>query len=193
MLSAVIGHAKTVWKELTVQEDTMSISCRSAFTLVLTGRILASGGLAIAVILAAPTAAQAARPDTGTFSSTDTYVDAEVCASDGFSVDVTQVDAGRFQVFLDSDGNFVRALVHNDYTATISANGHTLLERDRWQTYFYPDGSSREVGATVHIQGPGIVQLDAGQIAFDPNGSVAYVHGPHPQALGQTFCSALVP
>ena len=28
---------------------------------------------------------------------------------------------------------------------------------------------------------------------FDENGDVAYVRGPHPQALGETFCPALVP
>jgi hypothetical protein len=77
--------------------------------------------------------------------------------------------------------------------AIISANGHTIYESDRWQEYFYPDGS-RAVGLTVHIKGPGgIVQLDAGQIVFNADGTVAYIRGPHPQFEGQTFCSALLP
>jgi hypothetical protein len=85
-------------------------------------------------------------------------------------------------------------LVHQTAFFTISANGHTINEADHWQTFFYPDGSSRQVGLTVHIQGPGgIVQLDAGQIAFNQDGSVAYIHGPHPQFEGQTFCFACCP
>jgi hypothetical protein len=38
-----------------------------------------------------------------------------------------------------------------------------------------------------------MVQLDAGQIGFNADGSVAYIHGPHPQFEGQTFCFALLP
>ncbi len=165
----------------------------SALKVAFTGRMLASGGLVIAAVVAAPSAAQATTPDHGSFSVTETFVDSEVCAPEGFDVNVTQTETGSYVVFFGADGDFLRAILHTNYTATISANGHTILERDRWQTFFYADGSSREVGLTVHIQGPGIVQLDAGQIGFNPDGSVAYLHGPHPQALGQTFCSALLP
>jgi hypothetical protein len=47
----------------------------------------------------------------------------------------------------------------------------------------------------VHIQGagPGLVQHDAGQILFNSDGTVAAIHGPHPQFEGQTFCFALLP
>jgi hypothetical protein len=59
---------------------------------------------------------------------------------------------------------------------------------------FYLDGTARRVGDTVHIQGPdGFVQHDAGQIVFNADGSVAAIHGPHPQFEGQTFCFALLP
>src|SRR6478609_9376074 len=38
---------------------------------------------------------------------------------------------------------------------------------------------------TVHITGPGgIVQLDAGRIEFNPDGTVASISGPHPQLQG---------
>ena len=91
------------------------------------------------------------------------------------------------------DGSFKQAIVHVPYVAIISANGHTIYESDMWQEYYYPDGF-REVGLTVHIKGPGgIVQLDAGQIVFNNDGTVAYMRGPHPQAQGQTFCFALLP
>jgi hypothetical protein len=169
-------------------------TCRiSAQRVAQTGRVLASGGLAIGAVVAGPSAAQAKTPDRGSFSVTETFIDAEVCAPNGFDVNVTQTETGFYEVFLGADGEFLRALVHMNYTATISANGHTILERDRWQTSFFADGSSTEVGLTVHVQGPGIVQLDAGQIGFNPDGTVAYLHGPHPQALGQTWCSALLP
>ena len=60
---------------------------------------------------------------------------------------------------------------------------------------FYADGSAPTVGDTVHIEGvgPGLVQHDAGQITFNPDGSIASIHGPHPQFEGQTFCFALLP
>jgi hypothetical protein len=161
--------------------------------MALLGRVVAVGCLAVAATVAAPSGAQAAAPNHGSFSNTETFVDTEVCAPEGFAVNVTQTESGFFTLFFDADGDFVRAVVHMNYDATISANGHTIVERDRWQTIFYADGSWREAGLTVHVQGPRIVQLDAGQIAFNPDGSVAYLHGPHPQFLGQTWCSALLP
>jgi hypothetical protein len=151
---------------------------------------LAVAGCAVAALVGA-VPAQAAVLDHGTFSSTEDYVDDEVCAPEGFSVSVHQVESGDFQVFLDAGGNFIKAIVHYSYVADITAHGITIHESDRWQTNFYPDGTSRDVGLTVHIKGPGgIVQQDAGGIGFDADGDVTYVHGPHPQALGETFCSA---
>ena len=150
---------------------------------------LAVAGCAVAALVGA-VPAQAAVPDHGTFSSTEDYVDADVCAPEGFSVSVHQVETGDYRVFLDAAGDFVSAVVHTSYVADITAHGITIHESDRWQTFFYPD-TSRDAGLTVHIKGPGgIVQQDAGQIGFNADGSVAYVHGPHPQALGETFCSA---
>jgi hypothetical protein len=99
-----------------------------------------------------------------------------------------------FRVFFDRSGEVARVSVHVDYRDVITANGHTIVERDKWMDVFYPDGTARTVGDTVHIQGPaGMVQHDAGQIVFNPDGSVAAIHGPHPQFEGQTFCFALLP
>jgi hypothetical protein len=156
---------------------------------ILGGGLAIAGCVVAALVGAAP--AQATAPDHGSFSSTDDFVDAEVCAPEGFAVSVHQAETGDFQVFLDAEGNFVKAIVHLSYVADITAHGITIHESDRWQSSFYPDGTSRDVGLTVHIKGPGgIVQQDAGGIGFNADGSVAYVHGPHPQALGETFCSA---
>ena len=156
---------------------------------LLTGGLAVAGCAVAALVGAVP--AQAAVPDHGTFSSIMDYVDDEVCAPEGFAVSVHEVETGNFQVFLDADGNFIKAIVHYSYVADITAHGITIHESDRWQSNFYPDGTSRDVGLTVHSKGPGgIVQQDAGGIGFTEDGSVTYVHGPHPQALGETFCSA---
>ncbi|WP_406831250.1 hypothetical protein ABEG17_00295 [Pedococcus sp. KACC 23699] len=157
-------------------------------------RAVAAVGLVAAGALSAQSAAQAVPPDQGSFSITETFTDTEVCASEGFAVDVTQTDAARFEVFRNADGSTSRVLAHWNYVAAISANGHLINERDRWQAFYYPDGSSVLVGSTVHISGPGgIVQHDAGRVEFNPDGSIAVIKGPHPQLLGQTFCSALLP
>ena len=167
----------------------MTRSTISSSHLVRSGALAAAGVAVAALVGAVP--AQAAVPDHGSFSATEDYVDDEVCAPEGFAVSVHEVETGNFQVFLDADGNFIKAIVHYSYVADITAHGITIHESDRWQSNFYPDGTSRDVGLTVHIKGPGgIVQQDAGGIGFTEDGSVTYVHGPHPQALGETFCSA---
>lgn len=155
--------------------------------------VIAALGAAAAVV--APATASASPPDHGTFSSHEVFVDSEVCAPEGFSVDVVEDEVARFRVFFDRTGAEAFVAVHVDYRAVISANGQTIVERDKWKDTFYADGTSRTVGDTVHIQGagPGLVQHDAGQIIFNADGSVAAIHGPHPQFEGQTFCFALLP
>jgi hypothetical protein len=150
-----------------------------------------------ALALALPGVAWATPPEHGTFDlGFNSFVDTEVCAAApwGFDVNATEHEYGRFTVFFDQDGNFVKAIVHLNYDATISANGITLVERDTWTATFYADGTSRDAGLTVHIQGPGgIVVRDAGQIAFNADGSVSFVRGPHEQLSGVSFCPALTP
>jgi len=140
--------------------------------------------------------ASATKPFRGTFDDTEVFVDPDVCAAApwGFDVNV-QHEYGFFDVFSDKNGNAVKVIAHVNYDATISANGKTILERDTWQTTFYPDGTSRQTGSTVHIKGPGgIVVKDAGQVVFNADGSIAYVHGPHEQLVDNvSFCPALVP
>lgn len=136
----------------------------------------------------------AASPERGSFDNGfNAFVDTEVCAAAPwqFDVNATEHEYGSFLVFLNADGSFDRAIVHWNYDATISANGTTIVERDRWTAFFASDGS-REVGLTVHIQGPGgIVVRDAGQIVWDANGDPLYLRGPHEQFSGVSFCPAL--
>jgi hypothetical protein len=140
--------------------------------------------------------ADAATPDRGYYDVTESFVDTQVCAATpwGFDVAVIQHEYGFYDVFTDKSGEVSYVLVHQNYDATISANGHTIIERDTWQLTAYPDGTVRESGLTVHIQGPGgIVNRDAGQVVFNPDGSVSYTRGPHEQLSGESFCPALAP
>ena len=152
--------------------------------------------LSLIALLLPGASVSAAVPDMGTFDNGfNSFVDTEVCAPApwGFDVNATEHEYGTFQVFFDEAGNFTKVLVHQNYDAWISANGKTIVERDTWTFIGTPD-SARNVGLTVQIKGvDGMVQHDAGVVAFNPDGSVAYIHGPHPQALGQTFCFALAP
>jgi hypothetical protein len=159
-------------------------------------RKLLTLALGVAAALVPFASTSAATPEMGTFDNGyESFVDTELCADApfGFDVNATQHEYGSFQVFFDRGGNVARVLVHLNYDAWISANGKTIVERDTW-TFIRTPESSRDVGLTVQIKGAdGMVQLDAGQVVYDEDGNVAYVRGPHPQALGETFCSALVP
>ena len=59
-----------------------------------------------------------------------------------------------------------------------------------------PDGVERLMAdgvLTFHVLGQGLVLRDAGYILINPDGSVAFVNGPHPFMAGDTaaFCTAL--
>jgi hypothetical protein len=166
---------------------------RRARTRLASSLVTAAAGTAALVMF--PGAAVASPPDTGSFSSHTVFQDTDVCAPEGFTVDVIQDENTNYRVFFDQAGEVAFVEVHVDYRAVISANDHTIVERDKWTDFYYADGTAKTVGDTVHIQGPGagLVQHDAGRIIFNPDGSVAGISGPHPQFEGQTFCFALLP
>jgi hypothetical protein len=69
------------------------------------------------------------------------------------------------------------------------------VERDKWWEGFRVDEAFRVVGLAVHIddQSPGLLQHDAGQRIFNPDGSVI-LHGLHQQFDANAVpCWALVP
>jgi hypothetical protein len=138
--------------------------------------------------------AAAIPPERGTFSFPDEGTDPAGTTCE-FPVHFSQLEYGSFRAYFDLDGNFVKVMLHINYDATISANGKTIFERDTFTRTIYADDTMRDTGVTVHIQGPGgIVQRDAGQIVYsDLDETVAYVHGPHPQLFGESFCEALTP
>jgi hypothetical protein len=147
--------------------------------------------LVLSLLLTAGPAA-AVPPERGSFSFSEEGVDpaGTTCA---FPVHFSQTEYGSFKVFFDQNGDFDRTVLHINYDATISANGHTLVERDTFTRTFNADGTMRDAGLTTHIQGPGgVVLRDAGLIVYsDTEETVAYVRGPHPQLSGESFCPAL--
>lgn len=148
---------------------------------------------AAALMLVGWTPASAAQPDRGYFSSPDSGVDPAGTTCE-FPVAFSQVESGFFDAYSDANGDFVRFVLHIKYDATISANGVTLVEHDSFTRTLYADGTMRDAGATVHIQGPegALLMRDAGQIVYsDFDETVDFVRGPHEQLFGASFCSAL--
>ena len=168
------------------------MSMRSKVRAHVRGLIIAVGVVSAVAIPAG--AGQAAPPGHTSFSFTDTFVDPDYCAAEGLTLTVSQEVNGHIQIFLNDDGSFRQAIVQQSVAFAISANGKTLHESDHWQTFVDADGTVREVGLFGHVQGDaGLVLRDAGQIVLNPDDTVAYIRGPHPQFLGQTFCTALLP
>jgi hypothetical protein len=161
-------------------------------TFTRTAAVLAGSLLGLTATGTASADTEAGRTIHGTFQDVNDFIDEEVCAPEGFSPVVHEVEEGHYSVLLDAQGNFVHGLLHITYTSDMSANGKSLHEVDHWTDMFHADGSMQRVGLTVHVMGPGgPVQLDAGRILFNPDGTVASISGPHPQFEGQTWCFAL--
>lgn len=154
------------------------------------GRSAAVAAGALILALVPVTAAQAAGPEQFKFTETESFTDTTTCSFPialNFQVNVV----GR--AFFDAQGNFQRAIIYENVVGTDSANGITLRESDHFVDFPNADGSVKEVGLPIHIQGGGIVIRDAGYILFNPDGSVAFTHGPHPFLEGDTaaYCAAL--
>ena len=98
--------------------------------------------------------------------------------------------------FVDAQGNIQRGIVETNIAATHSANGITLRESDHVVDFYNSTGYTKETGLPIHIQDGGVVIRDAGYLLFNPDGSVAVIHGPHPQLEGNpaaiaAYCAAL--
>ena len=145
---------------------------------------------AFLLMLLQVTAAHAAGPVQFRFTEPISMTDTTTC---GFPIALNfQVDVVG-QAFYDAQGNFQSAIIHQNGVGTDSANGITLRESDHFTDFVNADGSTKEVGLPIHIQGGGVVIRDAGYILFNPDGSVAFTHGPHPFLEGDTaaYCAAL--
>ena len=105
------------------------------------------------------------------------------------------LESGDFTVYF-KDGVRTKAIVHMSFEATLTANGTTLVESDRWNTTFYGEASEQgevDEGSLVHIQGPGRLLIhEAGKIVSIPTGTFSYEKGRHPDVVG-AICAALRP
>ena len=136
------------------------------------------------------TAAQAATPVHFSFTNSIFIIDNTSCT---FPITISGQASIKGTAFFDAQGNFQNAIIHTDGTSTDSANGITLTENDHFEDFINSAGYDKETGTPIHIQDGGLVIRDAGYILFNPDGSVAFIHGPHPQLEGDTaaLCAAL--
>jgi hypothetical protein len=150
-----------------------------------------AASLVLALSLAGGAAASGA-PIRGSFDDGYiSFVDTEVCAAApwGFDVNATEHEYGFYEVWFDANDNVVRAIVHLNYDAWISANGNTIVERDTWTLFIDADGTAR--GPDGPYSGPGGSSVrDAGEIVRDADGSLRYVRGPHEQLFSELLPGA---
>jgi hypothetical protein len=111
-------------------------------------------------------------------------IDEGASAACGFPVLVAVSGVLTIQVLYDA-GNPIRAQVHGNIDGTLSANGITLREIERGQTFYDPtDGSQTLVGLIFRVFLPhgGTVIADVGRLVFDAEGNVTSEAGPPPGA-----------
>jgi hypothetical protein len=152
--------------------------------------------IGMAAALAAPTAALATPPETFRIPHQDTFIDEGASAACGFEVVFEVSGIQTIQVLYDAAGNPIRAQVHGNIEGTVSANGITLREIERGQTFYdLTDGSQTLVGLIFRVFLPhgGTVIADVGRLVFDAEGNVTFEAGPHPALHGDfaALCAAL--
>jgi hypothetical protein len=155
--------------------------------LVLAGAAVAAGAFLLALVPV--TAAQAAGPEQFKVTVPISFTDTTTC---GFPIAVNVQDSAVGRMFFDAQGNLQSINLEQNIVGTESANGITLPESDHF-VEFLSTGGAKEVGLSTKIQGGAVVIRDAGYVLFNPDGSVAVIHGPHPFLEGDTaaLCAAL--
>jgi hypothetical protein len=164
-------------------------------------RLLLTLTATVAAALGLVAAAPAAAPDHETFSSPYSYTDTDTC---GFPITVAGVFTNLVIDFSVATGTGTLEL-HQSNVATLTANGVTLQENDRYTILVdIVDGvptTSKYVGALNSIVGlGGPIFLRTGQavyqIVFDPDlgyyvdGSLVTRHGLRANFPTDTFCAA---
>jgi len=149
------------------------------------------GGAALAAgLLAGP--AQAAGPAIQHFTAPAVYTLSPADTGCTFDIAVNGVDNVVIQTFAN------KVVVHDDFSGTESANGVTLLSSEHATiTDDLVTGTQTWVGQPLRVSLPngGTVTLDAGKLVYNPDGSIAVQHGPHPFADGNVaeYCAAFTP
>jgi hypothetical protein len=146
----------------------------------------------VAASLVAPASVPAARAATPVhFSATfpNPFTDTDSC---GFPIDVNLQVTLVGTLFLDSQGNIQRAIVEQNIVGTDTANGVTLRDATHYVDFIDSLGGTKEVGLDFHVQNGGLILRNAGYLATNPDGSIAFVAGPHPFPDGDisAFCAA---
>jgi hypothetical protein len=136
------------------------------------------------------TAAQAAGPEQFKGTEPLSITDTTTC---GFPIAVNVQDSFVGRAFFDAQGNIQSVTIEQNIVGTESAKSSTLPESDHFVEFLdFSSGSATEVGLSFHIQDGGVVVRDAGYVGFNPDGSIAVIHGPHPFLDGDTaaLCAA---
>ena len=160
------------------------------------GKLTIIIGLAAALAVLTPTAALATPPATFRIPHADTFIDEGASAACGFDVLFKVSGIQTIQVLYDAAGNPIRVQVHGNIEGTVSANGITLREIERGQTFIdLVEGTDTEVGLLfrVFLPGGGTAIADVGRLVFDAEGNVTFEAGPHPALHGDfaALCAAL--
>jgi hypothetical protein len=155
------------------------------------GRHLVAAASALLFALVWVAGAEASAPIQVRMTQPVVFSDTDTC---GFQIDVNLQADVVGQIFLDAQGNPDHATFEQGVVGTDTAKGVTLRDAVHYVDHFDSLGGDRQVGLTFHVQGAGggVVLRDAGYIAINPDGSTAFVHGPHPFLAGDTaaFCAA---
>ncbi len=146
----------------------------------------------IVLALIGTSSAQATPPKQLTFTATDTFTDTTSCAFPVTTILTFRLDV---TVFFDAQGVRTSENDHVDADGTDTAKGVSLTENDHYTDFFdWTTGADREAGTPIHIRlaNGGVVIRDAGNVLFNPDGSIGFIKGPHPQLVGDTagFCAA---
>ena len=121
----------------------------------------------------------------------------DLCA---FPIQLTGVSSGHVQAFRDDAGEFIRVTLHYSVNLTLTANGKSLTERDRYNQFdvdFQGVNFPHHVihtGLLVHIKLPnGAAVIQAGRIIDDVvNGTVVFEKGnPFTVQENEALCAAL--
>lgn len=168
-------------------------------------RLLFWGGLALAVLALAPTAA-ANTTQTEVVTSHDTFEFGEATEACGFPVDI-RVD-GSFKVtdYFDNSGTPLKDIITTfggpfTVTAINPANGKSTTTRSQSFvsiTHFNPDGSvaSASNSGPIYnfvVPGLGTILQSTGRLVFDSNFDIVFQAGPQDIENGNTaaFCNYL--
>jgi hypothetical protein len=155
--------------------------------------------LAALALLCLPAATAAASPVSHDSFGPDTTVFAagEICP--GFAVTLTVSGKVTYHEYANGDFRF-----NVDYTDVYTSNGRRVTDKEPNNVLIRADGTVTITGNIWHFKSvaPGNLELDAGRITYDANGTVIFEAGRHPvidrqQAGGTVFsgplCGALAP